>query len=580
MPSSIFFLEDWRISYSLFQKEISKHFNNGFRWIAHFDLAAYYDTICHDMLWRIAYPRTINENRDLILRYLKLWSSEKILSSHGHGIPQGPIASDFLAECFLLPIDEELQNQKVHYVRYVDDIRLFGRSENEVRASAIRMEILLRERGLIPHSQKHRIMRARTIEDAMGILPSIAPRSDGKQPEEPLFTADGAVKKFRDALSGRPLAIVDKTRAKYVLFHAAPSRRLLHYVLCLMPRHPEHIDAFAYYLRGHTPTRTIVNACTDLLKTSPYEYVKGEIWHLFAEIMQPSEMRPLVRLAINTAKDKKTCFAFKWGALHFLCIAERARLGKYGKFIMYQDSWLLQALLAPVLPDARFMKGDVAEKMLRRSAFEPGLALAEHLVRLRRTPAQLGVKTNSLPSQVRNTLRALGLVSRRSPSVDPMGEILSRRYGVQRWDGWKVILGIEYSHALQLLIIANNAFHIERSQWLSYQNSFNHSLFIAFQLLLQAKGIVGAEKITDKNGQPIKFGVLVDPNQPFGKAHLIIASAFASANSRRNTLPASHPYEQKGGQRTRYLRKNEQIRLVADLSKAYEEIVRIVITNP
>jgi len=38
-------MERWQTTYSAFQEECTKAFNEGFRWSAHFDLSAYYDTI-------------------------------------------------------------------------------------------------------------------------------------------------------------------------------------------------------------------------------------------------------------------------------------------------------------------------------------------------------------------------------------------------------------------------------------------------------------------------------------------------------------------------------------------------------
>lgn len=573
--SSIFFLQNWRHSYSLFQSKIEEYFVAGYRWIAHFDLAAYYDTICHDMLLRTAFPRSTDAARANIVSFLKVWSAEQPASSHGHGIPQGPIASDFLGECLLLPVDEALQKQRLRYIRYVDDIRLFGRTQNEVRAAAIRMEILLRERGLIPQGQKHAISLARTLEDAMGILPSINPQTDGVQPDEDALSADEAVKKFRSALSGRPLAIKDKTRVRYVLFRAPPSAKLLRYALHLLPRHPEHIDAFVHYLNRHRPTAAIVRQCVETMRESPYEYVKGEMWHVLAKMMRPQEMRRHVSHAIEAAKDRRVGIVLKWGALHFLCLAEQAGLGRYARFAMHQNSALLHALVAPILPDARFVRGDVAEKILSRPEFESGIALAEQLVRLGITPASLGVNANSLPSQCRNTFRALGLIGQRSPRVDPMGELLASRYALPGWDGWKRLFGGKYAHALQLLSIAEAAFDIGRSQWLSYQNSFNHSLFLAFQQFLHAKNLVGAVKTVDKNGYDIKFGVFVGPNQPYTLAHPDIANAFAAANTRRNNLPGSHPYEQNSGRKAKHLKKREQVTIAAALTAAYSRVVQI-----
>lgn len=574
-PTSIFFLQKWQHSYSLFQDKIEEYFNAGYRWIAHFDLAAFYDTVCHDMLLRSAFPRTLDSSKDAIVKFLRTWSSELPASSHGHGIPQGPIGSDFLCECFLLPVDEELQAQRLKYVRYVDDIRLFGKSLNQVRAAAIRMEILLRERGLIPQGQKHAITFAKTLDDAMGILPSINPQADAPQLDDETLTADDALTTFKSALSGRPLSITDKTRARFVLFRALPSRKLLQYVLRLLPRHPEHIDAFVHYLNKHKPTKGIVQQCTATLKKSPYEYVKGEMWHLLANMMRPADMRPLVASAVDAAKDKGAGLALKWGALHFLCVAEAAQLGRYGRFLMHQPSALLQALLVPVVPDARIAKGDVGEKLLKRQEFEPGVALAEHLVRLGLQPASLGANSRSLPSQVRNTFRALGLTSRRSPRVDPMGEILSARYAIPQWDGWKRLLAGEYSHALQLLAIADTTYEMGRSQWLGHQNSFNHTVFLAFQGWLAKKSKPGVVKTVGRDGKPVKFGSLVDAGQPFARVYPIIASGFALANSRRNSLPGSHPYDQKTGGKARHLRKREQTTIAADLSKAYSEFIRV-----
>jgi retron-type reverse transcriptase len=131
--SSIFFLHDWHHAYRAFQARIKEHFEAGLRWVAHFDLAAFYDTIGHDLLLRTTFPRIGNtETKKFILNCLMTWSSERATSNYGHGLPQGPIASDFLAECFLLPIEEAL-SRSFAYIRYVDDIRIFGPSEIEMQ---------------------------------------------------------------------------------------------------------------------------------------------------------------------------------------------------------------------------------------------------------------------------------------------------------------------------------------------------------------------------------------------------------------------------------------------------------------
>lgn len=579
--NSIFFLQDWRFSYTKFQAKIKEYFDAGFRWIALFDLAAFFDTICHDLLLRTAFPRSPDvENRTRILDWLKKWSSELTSSGHAHGIPQGPIASNYLAECFLLPIDEILYRKKMKYVRYVDDIRLFAKSEDAVRKAVLEMELVLRGRGLIPQGKKHDIVQARTLEDAMGILPSIEPHGEDNQPDESALSWQDAIKKIRSAITGKPQAITDKTRARYVLFHSEPSPELLAIILRMLPRHPEQIDAFVHYLSQCKPSRRIIRSCEAVLRTSPYEYVLGEMWHILARMMKPGQMHNYLNRAIKTATNREAGLAAKWGACHFLCEAETAGLGKYAKFAMFQENTLLQALIVPFLPDGRFGRNDVAEKILRRSAPEAGIALAEPFVRLGLTHQSFGVKARSLPKPVQNVFRQLGIIKGPVPAVDPLSEILSRRYRIPQWDGWKNLLGREYSHALQLLAISDSAYHIARSYWLSYQNSFNQALFLALQNHLFANRLSGAAKTKGKDGKLIKFGTLVDAQQPFARSHPTIAGGFREANVRRNELPASHAYKEKGGERTRLLSKREQDGLTKKLSISYRALLELLAPSP
>ncbi len=55
---SIFFLHDWRRTYGAFQDKCLEHYKDGLRWIAHYDIAAFYDTISHDVLLQRGFPMT------------------------------------------------------------------------------------------------------------------------------------------------------------------------------------------------------------------------------------------------------------------------------------------------------------------------------------------------------------------------------------------------------------------------------------------------------------------------------------------------------------------------------------------
>jgi hypothetical protein len=232
-------------------------------------------------------------------------------------------------------------------------------------------------------------------------------------------------------------------------------------------------------------------------------------------------------------------------------------------------------LAVPAVPKATLFSAQAIKRLLERTAVEPGLALCDQIVTHRRTLASLGVTEAAIPSQVRNVLFELGVIPGKPSGVDPMAEILHKRYGIPNEPVWRAILGSEYLHALQQLTQAEKLFNMGRSQWLNYQNSFNNAALLALQTHLNRIAIPGASKTVDKNGKLIKFGVLLAASHPFAVAHPLIAGGFRAANDRRNKLPSSHPYDEKTRVRNRTLGRREQDSLVASLAITYGEFVNL-----
>lgn len=551
-------------------------------WVADFDLAAFYETISHDLLLRVAYPRhSSTEDITLILDWLRLWGSPKTSVRHGHGIPQGPIASDFLAECFLLPVDKAL-GYDASYVRFVDDVRLFGRTEDEVRALAIRLEFLCRERGLIPQVGKFAIKRAHSVRDALGMLPSISDPNDSNV--SPRISGNTAVALFKSSLEGRTHRIVDKTRARYALYRSEPTPRILTYALRLWPRHPEHTDAFVQFLSQYAGNKRIRDSLCRILQSTPYEYVRGEVWHLLAKLLQrhnliPAQLRRrLLTMAIESSKSSGQSFALKWGALHFLCTADSLGHGRFAEWARFQASGLLQAILAPIVPSSRFTHPDakgILSKLLSRSTCEPGLALVERFVEYGRRPSDFGIIEGNLPSQVTNVMAAVGILGQPKRPVDPIDEIISRRYTIPSWNGWRLLLGGKYVYSLGLLAQSDAVYHSGPSRWLAFQNAFNQTLFLALQAHLTKRGLPGEVKISNSKGELISFGVTLDPRNRFSMAYPRISTSFRTMNHRRNRLPLAHPYDMKTGSQNKYLKPRERNILAANLKEAYKDFAGV-----
>jgi retron-type reverse transcriptase len=574
--NSIFFTEQWQHTYRKFQEKCRGLFTDGYCWAADFDLAAYYDTISHNVLKQIVSPR-INNNLiwNQVGEWLQTWSAVNSDSMKNHGIPQGPIASDFLAEAFFLPIDLKMMKRAITYIRYVDDIRLFGKTENEVRQAAIVLEQLCRERGLIPHNSKCCIRKLKTTEDAMGSLPSI-PSTDGRQPNDVGMPIEQARQMLVSALNGKHSQVADKSRFRFILYRAPEDTVILRHVVRLLPRHPEHIDAFMAYLGNYTKSHRITKAAIKYLQSEvPYTYLRGELYHLLARIGTLADLQQALPLARNDACRRNDCAALSWGVMHFLIRCEKEGLSAIGRRLNAEIPFS-RALLAPVLPDKVFSRALIIEQMLKGTV-EEQLTAAREMQKRKITLKNLGLNQRQIGHQACRSLRALGVIRRRlRQDIDWISDRLVKRYDIYARPVWRTLLEVEYEHALQILIEAEAAFDQARSHWLSLQDSFNDILVRQLFAYLASRGMAGHTKTKGRDGKLVNFGILLQASTPFDVEYPTEAALLRDVHERRNQLPGSHPYDKKGGAQNHFLKKAEQKSLVTKLRRIYTGITKII----
>lgn len=569
---SIFFTEQWQVTYKGFQAKCVEHFNEGYRWSAHFDLSAYYDTISHDLLIRIISPgQSHPETWNIVSDWLQKWSASESAAMTGHGIPQGPIASDFLSEAFFLPIDIYLLKAGYTYIRYVDDIRLFGKTENEVRQIAVILEQQCRHRGLIPHGKKFAIVELKSPEDAMGSLPSIQ-QTDGKGISEPEMTTSEALSILDAAIGGRPIIIKDKSHFRYVMYRAPADRKILAKVLKLLPKHPEHIDAFVAYFanfsRRHSITKAILNYLASGL---PYSYVRGELWQILTRMGNRQELENGLLLARNDAKKRMNCIVLSWGVMHYLLRCEAEGLSRMGKRLS-SESPMCRALLAPSFPEKEFTYSGCAKTLLK-GTLEEQLAAARELQRRNVSLGALGLRQRDLSPLCRNALRSLGVIRRRHRiETDWICEKLMALYGCMDIPIWRSLLGLEYEHALQFIIEAEARYQGAYSEWLSLQDSFNDIVIRQFFKFLMTNGLPGYSSVISRGGNLVKYGTLINTGTPFDIQYHSIADLLRQIHRRRNSLPGSHPYEERGGAKNRWLKKMERNLLATMVQKSLDQI--------
>ena len=315
-----------------------------------------------------------------------------------------------------------------------------------------------------------------------------------------------------------------------------------------------------------------MKACIELLRKTPSSFIKGELLQLLTKWVYKDEARAILPIVTNLAKSKDVGVAAKSGAMSFLCRAETLGLGQLSHFVLTQPG-LVQSLSIAQLPDGTLFSPKAIKTSLQRKAVEPGLAFAVEAVRRRKTFNSLGVKKSAMPTQVWNLFVELDMTQGPYADVDPMAELLHRRYGIANTPIWKAFFVGEYMHAHRQLMQAEKLFDMGRSQWLNYQNSFNHAAFLVLQEHLNRLKLPGACATKDRHGQLISYGSMLSGTHPFPTNYPHIAVPFDAANRRRNKLDSSHPYDSKTGSRNSALTKREQLALVAQLRRAFEELV-------
>lgn len=562
-PNRIFLFEDWRKSYTRFLSKIAEVHRDS-KWVAHFDLAAYYDTISHDHILKLINPRDLTSDISTFVReILKCWSSEKASFTFSHGIPQGPVASSYIAELILLDVDMKMQQlcDRFFYLRYVDDVRLLAHHEDSVREGIISLEQLCRNKGLVPQSKKTSVFYARTKEEAVGKDFSLSPEViDYKMSERTLF----------ESIDIEKHEVVNVSKLRFFLYRGQPLKKHLDVILELFEKHPEMSDAFVSYLRRFTNNERLIDHLKSLVerKKFPYQYVEGNVWLLLSEVDTERRSQELVNRARARALERGLNIYLRYGLLTYLA-PFAGRLGKrlFNRYL-YGES-VLQGLLLPHMAIHFDHDGyiRVLRQCLIRTKPEAALSGAIRLAYDDIPFSSLGVGSRVGPT-VRNCLISLGLAeSRAVAEITPFQEIFRTRYRIQITD-WKQYLGGEHAHAHKILILAEKAFHTNKSSWLCSMDSFNNILVRA--MIMSDNGI--AQKTVDVNGELVPYGVLLNALAPFAKKYGRIANTFRELHQRRNTIPEAHPYDLRTAKRSTFLRKGERNYYYGNLRKAYLEV--------
>jgi hypothetical protein len=561
---SIFLFHRWQEGYRRFVQKIRGFYGKGNTWVAHFDIAAYYDTIDLELLSRKISAHAYENFTKFVSDTISKWTTHKTKKLF-HGIPQGPNASDLIGEIYLLTIDVKLKKSGIKYVRYVDDIKIFGETKEEVQKGIILLERECKEMGLIPHAKKYEIINAKTVEEAIGKFPSL--QSDEKKV---IFkNEEEAYRLFAKAFD--PFSF-DISRVKYILKTSGENDYILAIILSQLGQHPELVDEFCAFLGNYSHSQEIAIEIYEKVLASPgvYSYVEGRYWQLLARftISDKKVKRKYLIAAMGRLKECPNEYALKLGSYIFICTSENAAILKW---LPYESSCLIQMMVVPyiqtVLYDTEEFKS-ILEVFCRRSNYDAPLAAIKELIFTNSQDLLASIVTyKDETGVIANTLG-------HAYNFDAIHNILNKTYVIM-FKKWKPFLKKHYVQANHLAHLAYKSYYIDRNAWLNYTDAFVDVILRSFIELLKKNKVAGLPDTTDNKGKLVDLGSLLE-HRALSKNYLGVVSGFKKAHKRRSKAPSSHAFDRKTLQKTIPVRQKEQKNLVGNFNSSLNSMLHEV----
>jgi hypothetical protein len=564
-PNKIFFFEDWKISYRRYLAKIKEIYKKD-KWAAHFDLAAYFDTISHDHICNLLTPKNKNSDIAVFVRNaLNCWSSELKSKRFSHGIPQGPIASSYIGELIFFDMDKAMleAQDEFFYLRYVDDVRLFARDEDRIREGIIHLEQLCRNKGLVPQAKKTTIFYAKTVSEAIGKDISISPDE---------YTKFASEENLHQSVDKEKAEIKDVSKFKFYLYRGDANTKHIDLLLNLFDNRPDISDAFVHYLGKLKNNDIVIQHLIALIKKKrfPYQYFEGNVWLLLSKLDIDRKSSELVSIAVEKVLKPSTKINpyLRYGLLIYLAPFAMSLPKRIFNKYLYEKSSIVQSLILSEV--AHHFNFDeyllILGQCFSRTKPDAGLVASSRLALDDIKCENLKVSRRQKPP-IRNCLVALGLAkSIVLPDITPFQEIFKLRYKIDICD-WKPILKREYKHAHRIFVLAERAFDINKSSWICSIDSFNE---ILIRILIK-NDVNISQVLVDSRGNLVNYGVLLK-NHDLRNIYPVIADVFSRVHERRCSIPEAHAYELATAKRATFLKTGERNYYYGQLRKAYLEL--------
>lgn len=561
--NNIYLLHNWKYGYYNFKNTIKQNFENNKTYTAHFDLAAFFDTIDHHSLTSSVLKKTDSEYGQLLQEALRTWSNTKKTNSKKilHSIPQGPVASIVFSELFLLPIDEKMSFQDSYsYSRYVDDIVIQGTTKNDVLKAIIQLEQLCKEKGLVPQSSKFEIFKAESVEMAIGKRPSLT--DDEK---EYIFGNTEILKKeFKEAFNKDSF---DGSKIRYILKTYKKADVLIPIILSKFNDFYEYSEDFINYLENFVDSKgkEYISFFGEILlsRNIPYGFVNAQIWNLLKKVADYEPIPLQLDLLANNRLGEKIKYDEKYGILNYL---SKNHGQSYYYNIGFEQSSIFQELTL------KFLSLDLLNDYYAYLAFDQfeKRSLVELNIIFQNAQFYLNLVNNTFFS------KHMGLAKIPNKSnYEIIQYTLKDDYEIANKIDWKTFFGKDYPLASTLIYHAHLSKDINKTAWLNLTDSFNDILIRTFIELLKIKKLPSTQwpSTINRNSELIDIGNILKQTCHFTTVYSSLCSAFNILHVRRSADLLSHAKDKKTTKPNSFVSSREQGNLIKVYKPELEKLI-------
>lgn len=512
--NSTWFYKKWSDGYNSFNTSSIDAFNEGRIWTATFDLTAFYDSIDHNVLSQILRKYSLSaEFCDYLNSLLTKWTATGTRIYHNHGIPQGPLSSGIVSEAVLSHIDKNFKPLgDVKYIRYVDDIRLFSRTENELRHALVQLDRLSKDVGLFPQSGKINIHR---IEDINQELKSISNPFDIFLDESEIQNnVNSELKKIASAQNN--YKVTNSSRFKYLLAVAKPTLRILNRALSVLEHSPEfHIQVSQYIKKfKHIPEPQADRIIELIKKNDLYPTVQASLIDACTTFIVKEHNKTLKKLfktMWNRTSNTVDLTVKLW-----VCLNKLSNLNDKEKtkaLSSKQMDWFKAQLIQETDSEA-FNIITLSNQKIKDPNNDVAISSAWLSIK---NGVKITEKSKDINAIAKIILQTTGKIKKSSIRVCGIKSSINEISGVDSQINWRTIFGAHYKNAESKIVTAKGYYKTNPTAFVNSMDSFNDLLLHCVSIrdgtvgekLLGNFNIKETSKFAKKYPKTFNWGLLV-----------------------------------------------------------------------